>query len=168
MSTPSEVLQAIREAAEQGLSMGDVARTLGRTRNSVVGLAYRNGIKFAGSPFNPRPKGSAGRRGQPKPEGGTTPRLEAVKGLRPRVVRRYKQVFVERELRVPRAASGAGAGGPVESKGVHLGDLGVSDCRWPLWGEGKPTFWYCGNASGEEVYCEGHRRLAYQPPRGRG
>lgn len=160
----ADIIEALRAAAARGESMGDVAKALGRTRNSVVGLAYREGIKFQSRGYTPKPPGAR----VPRPSPEELEAARAAEGLRPRVVRRYKQTFVERELRVPRAASGAGAGGPVESKGVHLGDLGVSDCRWPLWGDGKPTFWYCGNDAGQEVYCEGHRRLAYQPPRGKG
>lgn len=52
------------------------------------------------------------------------------------------------------------------------GDIGPApkSCRWPLWGDEKPTHVYCGDkvAAPGQPYCESHAKKAQGQSTGQG
>lgn len=50
---------------------------------------------------------------------------------------------------------------PFKSRGIPLLQIGVMQCRYPLWGDqGCPEYLLCGNECGiTEAYCEHHARI---------
>ncbi len=53
---------------------------------------------------------------------------------------------------------------PDEMRAVVTAALGVSDCRYPLWGPEQRSGHHCGNPTNDgSPYCEHHMRVAYVP-----
>ncbi len=48
MTHKTEVLEAVRKLAKEGLYAREIARRLHLTKNQVIGLCYRHGVKLPG------------------------------------------------------------------------------------------------------------------------
>jgi GcrA cell cycle regulator len=139
-----ENIQRIRSLAEGGFSASQIAAQIGGvTRNSVVGVGARNGIKFHGASGGYM----GGRRTvQEKQENSNEPA--------PAPSRREIGGSVLREA-------------PVSEKDfkplmLTLVELDHGDCRWP---EGDQDFRFCGHPALLTMpYCKFHSRMAYRLP----
>jgi len=153
----------------EGHSAAEIGRTIGKTRNAIIGRLHRLRAKGLGLPKQtPRPR--------------TTP-LPTRKPSAPRVIRSAKPARVEKseELRAKAANVGSGvhlayptsrepwrvpkaeAFRPLPGTDpVPLIGRPAFTCAWVVEGEGADAL-CCGQRVGVSSYCPSHRRLAYLP-----
>lgn len=148
--TQVERNEKIFALAKEGLTAGQIGRKLQVSRNVVIGVLYRAGIKLARSgshAFNtvkrherpPKAKGSLPLKPprRPKAEWETLP-----SGPKAEFHGYRSAKLVEYEQDPP----------------VSLMDLGAGQCRWPI-GEGLAEFvGFCGKAATER-YCPVHMKV---------
>jgi hypothetical protein len=129
----------------EGRSAAFIAGELGPTvtRNAVVGLMHRSGIRSPKS--NPQ-----------SPVGDRSPRHNYPRVLRPIVPR------LKRPTRLPRLSPQPDSA--IESKPVALMDASVGECRWPLNDSNNlDEFRFCGGPVWlRSSYCAGHLLMAYR------
>lgn len=131
-----KVINIIRHLKEvEGLSAGQIAAQLNKTRNQICGVINRNNI---GSKFKPVNQYA-------KKDG-------VVKEKRIRFKPNKAQIMIA-ENYVP----------PVEQRKTLL-ELKNNSCRWPL-GDGPDYFFCGGDAGGNLPYCEHHCAIAYNAKR---
>ena len=139
MKRSREFVECVRDLAEEKhLSAGEIAIMLHVTRNTIIGLVHRAGIKLAksGAVGGPRQEYKS-RKAQP------VPRLP--RGSFPMIV-------PDAPLPEPDI---------VPDNAIGIMELTQGKCRWPYVGT---TTRYCGGESIEGLpYCPGHARLAYVP-----
>jgi GcrA cell cycle regulator len=138
-----EVVEQLRQLAESGLSASQAASHFeGMSRNSAVGIAFRQKFHFKGGngseprkPYKPREKGIRIVVTEPKTQ---------------------KQI-VSRIFAAPSV--------PIDAaRMLTLAQLGHDDCKWPYGDPSKEDFRYCGHARIESMpYCLAHCRMAYEP-----
>lgn len=118
-----------------------VGRRLGRTRDSVIGRAWRLGLhKGSQKPREALPYAQRPIKARTMPKPPSKP---------PRVIL------------PPRKALPAS---PVPAEGVPLMQLGHSSCRWSIGTDGMGEHLFCGQVSEvDRPYCVRHCRAAYQP-----
>jgi GcrA cell cycle regulator len=159
MSWTDERIETLAKLWLGGLSASRIAAELGAgiSRNAVIGKVHRLGL--------------AGRAKAATPTTATTPRTRAKPAQRaatPRnsapAVRGNTALQIAEEMVVHVAPR------PVEHvivplcEPVSLIDLREAMCRWPIGDPQQPDFRFCGAKSPTGAsYCEGHRRMAYQP-----
>ena len=132
-----EKIELLKQLLKDGVVTTEIAKTLGTTRNAVIGKAARSGFALVGCPV----------------------RKPAVRRHRPRLViyRTYAAYAPEYEIH-------AEATKPVKlatSDPCDLMGLTTQTCHWPLWD--KPDDkdkMYCGASTGGRVYCEQHTLTA--------
>ena len=121
----------------EGHSASDMARTIGTTRNAVIGKAKRLGLSL-------KPPIVA-RKGRPKAKVMLTPWVPPPRPPRP-----------------PPPPMDL----PMQCSPCTIADLVDDACHWPLWTDGTPfqEKFYCGAMTIEgHVYCPFHAARAYQP-----
>ncbi|MBV8567878.1 MAG: GcrA cell cycle regulator [Methylobacteriaceae bacterium] len=155
MSWTDERVELLRKLWGEGLSASQIAGQLGAgiTRNAVIGKVHRLGLcgrAKAPSNSSPRARPKASRSAQPRPSGALI-RGNTALAIATHVVARPAPRPVE-EVIVPL------------SERVTIMDLRDTMCRWPMGDPAQPEFRYCGaKAPSGAPYCDGHRRIAYQP-----
>lgn len=139
----------LRQLCARGISYGDIAMVMRRSRNSVIGYADRKGIdngrhNTGARPAKPpRPNYSPRRRITP-----VAPRPEP-----PEVVQITSEAF---DQAIP------------ESQRRTLLELTAETCRWPVGRPGTPEFFFCGAIPlNGNPYCREHDARAFIPPTGR-
>ena len=154
--TPDEKARAVRPLADEGLTAAQIAGKLGATsRNAVVGVADRNGIRLTWKPLGRRRKARKARKA-PEQERETQRQADEIIAARLHVTRedveqaRDKQRY--RELRIAHhkarrqrarkkaaeraeAPREAGTVWIIEAPGpaaVPIMEAGPRQCRWPV------------------------------------
>lgn len=165
MWTPEMDAIALRMVGE-GKSRTEVGKTLGKSRNAVIGRLHRLAKAGAQIPTFARPKKVAA----------VMPERPAM----PRVPRSAKATLVV-EKTAMRANTGVGVYNPAKGEAkawrpvdmavfrpladgerYRLTDRPAFTCAWPVDGEGADTF-CCGEPAKDGPYCVAHRRMAYVP-----
>lgn len=156
MTWTTEKIETALKLVDEGLSATMIGARIGKTRNAVLGKMHRMGVSLPGDNHNGRKKAKRINPHAPKPAAKTHPapaRIAEPKSAPPPAAIAPKPA--------PPAATAA------RPDPIHFTDMPqLGRCRWPLWGaddrfEDKH---FCG-AGGDpvHVYCEAHRRQAYEP-----
>jgi len=134
-----ERVAVVRTMADQGYSAQQIADHFGGvSRNAVVGIGFRNKIKFHGQ------AGNMTRNGQPRPKPKPKPRVFKPKATIP---------FKEPKTPIPDP-----------SKPIGIMELTAETSRWPIGDPSKDDFGFCGHQSIDGLpYCQSHCRISYQP-----
>jgi GcrA cell cycle regulator len=130
-------IEQLARLCVEGHSASDMARTIGTTRNAVIGKAKRLGLSLK-------------------------PPIVARKGRPPGKVMLTPWVPPPRPPRPPPPPMDL----PMQCSPCTIADLVDDACHWPLWTDGAPFHEkrYCGAMTIEgHVYCPFHTRIAYQP-----
>jgi hypothetical protein len=133
-------ISAASEFWKAGLSASQIGAKLGRTRNMVVAKASRHRDLFPGKQAGFHTKAP---KAEKQPAAFTAHRQSA-----------KISAGVHKDRTDPNFKP---------QQPVTIFDLGLTTCRWPLWGmDEKPgaSSLYCGDlATDSSVYCPHHRRL---------
>lgn len=131
----------------------EIAKALGKTRNTIVGKVWRlrrRGIEFAHHPIkgeNPKPKKVV-----------KSPRVRSTNPIASLTFKNKNDVN-QRYKFVPREA--------VEAKPLNIGfwKLKANSCRYVM-NDGMPeNFIFCGAPKERGSYCEAHALICYAPPK---
>jgi len=145
----------------EGLSTIEIGRRLGMSKNAVIGKAHRLGLPARPSPIRGGKGGAAAvakarerstrRRSGPPPIGGAPSVMPAARDYPLRAS-------------VEPAGAAAQAPPPVVPAIVTKPPAIRGGCRWPLWGNERPTHEYCDapRAAWDCPYCPAHRARAYE------
>ena len=131
--TPERV-DVIRELAIAGCSGNEIAACFNVTRNTIIGVCWRNKIPLGGS--NPDPK-----------------RRAACAGARMKIASKRQEVRTRTTAPVPQIAPVI----PPPPTGIPLEALTKTTCRWPLLDRAPQLF--CG-AHADGRYCAHHTAKA--------
>lgn len=138
---------AIAKLAAQGLAGGQIAEELGVTRNVVIGICYRNGIKLRG------------KKKKKTPPAKKALYLSKKREVAPKTVRKRKPKPIIVAPSGPKAlytgARGEELVGYEAHQGVSLQQLGSKSCHWPLGELNDPPTRFCGREA-EDKYCPVH------------
>lgn len=137
--------EQVAELWRGGLSASQIATELGKpyvTRNAVIGLIHRSGLTGQGT-REPRQREAKPRMTKPHH------RRKMSWSVKPLAESLPPEPVVAQKISLPE---------PISLR-VSLIDLKPHQCRWP---EGEGPFTFCG-AKAVDVYCEHHRKRAYQP-----
>lgn len=146
--------QHLRELVAEHKSAGQIAKTMGKTRNAVVGQVYRMGLKLTGQLRRPSNIGPKKRVRKAK---------KSDSALVTQEVALQAKVAISAPT-IPEAPKPPQSGLPV-GRTDGIGILSVSDhvCRWPITGENVPPrdhrFCGCGIDFGK-IYCPDHWQIA--------
>lgn len=153
----AERIQQLRDLAERGYTATQIANQIGASsRNAVIGKANRLGIRI----------------GIPRIKGRTRPGIPArPPGPRKKVVRKAPDTGTLGPLPAPVEPEKVEALFEqkvaeinAEPKLLTLLELPASGaCRWPVGDPKTEEFRFCGADCGGSIYCQAHRRLAYDP-----
>jgi GcrA cell cycle regulator len=135
-----ENIERVKALAEGGFSAAQIAAAIGGvSRNAVVGVGHRQGIRFHGNP-GLRVGTSRASRAPQSETAPTKSRLSIVNEL----------------LRKPQTET------EVERFMLTFDELNRGDCKYPF---GDSDFRFCGLPAIEgQPYCQHCSRLAYQSP----
>jgi GcrA cell cycle regulator len=124
----------------QGYSTAVIGHRLGVTKNAVIGRARR--LKLTPRP-NPVRADQVAARAKAREE--AAQRMAAIR-------ERVEAIMPQQPEPAPR---------PVAAAPIFTGQ-----CKWPLWGDEKPTHAYCGGpAEPGKPYCAEHCARAYTKPK---
>jgi GcrA cell cycle regulator len=160
MSWTDERIETLAKLWLGGLSASRIAAELGAgiSRNAVIGKVHRLGLAGRAKAATPATPATPRVRTKPAAQRQATPRSSAP------AVRGNTALQVAEEMVVHVAPR------PMEHvivplcEPVSLVDLREAMCRWPIGDPQQPDFRFCGAKSPTGAsYCEGHRRMAYQP-----
>jgi GcrA cell cycle regulator len=165
---PTETIEKARALWNEGLPAREIGQRLGRSVNSVIGMAHRNGFPTRGS--RPRPMTEGDRK-----------RILALADAKPGFGIRRRVVPKQPERDGPAPASGAGGTRPsavepptADSSPVHPRVIAAPlpawisgakpGCSWPIGEPGTPGFRYCDEPRAVRSYCAEHAAVAYRSP----
>jgi hypothetical protein len=144
-------IKAIGDLWSAGASASAIGTALGVTKNAVIGIVHRYGLKRSEA-INVRNRRSAGlerSERQPRKPKAERPTEKAPKMAAPKLA--YERVFVCTEADLAKAKT--------------LADLDINECRFPLNdpapGMGETTL-FCAEPT-HRTYCRKHARVAYAP-----
>lgn len=138
--TPDRV-SAIRDLAASGCSGNEIAACFNVTRNTIIGVCWRNKIPLGGA--NPDPK-----------------RRAACAGAVQRIASKRKEVRTRITAPVPKVAPVV----PPPASGIALEALTKTTCRWPLLDRAPQLF--CGGHTDDGRYCQHHAAKAVSANQG--
>lgn len=143
----------LRALAAEGHTSSQIAKALGRTRNSVIGKCRRNSIQLKGPvPFAFRDLGTPAER---KP-----PQIEPAKPKRQKAPQRRRAVLLD-----PIQTTAAVLPPLQALAGVPFFDLPPNGCRFGLWGNDRPDFRdkrFCGAPKlPGRPWCQDHALRVY-------
>jgi GcrA cell cycle regulator len=139
---PDIEVDLLRKLFAEGLSGGQIAAQIPRSRNSIIGKLHRLGLKLS-------PKASTGR-----PIG--------LRLKRKRSGKNYRNAPWKRPIIEQTALTDLLPEPPANP--VTLLQLTDATCRWPCSGEGADTL-FCGAVpAGDKPYCKFHCMRAYSRP----
>lgn len=155
-----ERVKFVREQWMLGVSAGEISKLLGVTRNAVIGLVYRRGMKRP-LPLQEAARRSGGRmKGQTYAKAAPKPKLVPVPsqdGVRVFLVPEEEAAAMPARQPEPTVSLPSGYEDPVLS-------LRALDCRYPIGEPGKPGFRFCyAIKAGNGPYCISHKRLCQVP-----
>lgn len=172
---PAIVEEVIRRYLD-GETSGEIARSMGRSRNSIIGIVYRAGAKrdadvqrvamsrtHRAALSRARAAPRAPRAIKP-PKPAPAPKTAQVVELRPATVSRIGiagngATFEQApQLTIPPLRDAAATGEPARIMDEHFGG-----CRWPISGEGADMTFCCGPRDEGKTYCAAHNPLAFSP-----
>jgi GcrA cell cycle regulator len=177
-SWSDERVETVTRLCADGLSAAEIAAEIGGvTRNAVIGIMHRKGIK-SGQPHGVRINPPVPRSSAPGNGGGIA---HAVAKKRRRIARLQAgsgNGHVPGASVVAIRAKAAAAGAPPTECGhpidmtpdapedcprrCSLFDLRSNSCRWPVGDPASPEFFFCGSESLDNLpYCAAHARRAY-------
>ncbi len=149
MTWTTERIELLKAHFTAGLSCGQIARTMGMSRNAVIGKLNRLGLS--------RPKAVG-----PRP----AERKKAPEFRRPRLVTHNPAMALRLDPFVAEDEA------PISSAArCSLLELTAAKCRWPIGDPGSASFRFCGTTQTAGLpYCAAHARMAYrrQTPRAAG
>lgn len=147
-----EKIQLLQEQWEAGLSITQIGKNLGMTRNAVVGKAHRMGLNKRPSPIL-RGENSAL----------SAPRL-APQAPRKKLADAAPKTAQARSEK-PAAPSGPSRNGLAQVAAALSAAIPVSKtatCKWPIGDPRKPDFHFCEAPALEgKPYCAQHCALAF-------
>ncbi len=136
--TASAKIQRVRDVYRAGMSAFQIGKAIGEpSRNAIIGLYKRNPGLRADCPLQP---------------------IEVKHETTRAPAKRLNQVVYSPVRRVPLPNPTPMPAHAPEPLMVPLMELGARQCKWPM-NDGGP-FLFCGNPSGDKVYCRHHMRLA--------
>ena len=147
MSWTPELIKELKKLWKKGLTTGEIGRSIGMSKNAVVGKAHRLGLESRPSPIKREVK---------------------IKKEKPRTVIKKEVKSAQKVIEAPIESEIEEAVKPVKKvktgkiKGVKLVDLKPTSCRWPEGDPKDPDFHFCGKeiVPGKS-YCEEHCAVAY-------
>ncbi len=140
---------AVAAGVNELRSASFIAKQLGTTRNAVLGLAHRRGVKMVPKePAQPNADGKVRVR-KPRP-----PRPPRERKPQPVAVKREAPAMVEDTAPVVNVAAWAVLPG---STPLMLHECTDKHCHWPVYGEGEPKL-FCAEpvANTKRRYCAAH------------
>ena len=165
--TPAEDALALRLVRE-GKSRAEIGRTVGRSRNAVIGRLMRLAEAGEAIPAYKRPDKAVSDAPRPEPRAPRAPRaakasLEAEKRAIKANTGHGVYSIVGGSQKPWRPANMAAFTPLNEGERLRLTDRPAFTCAWPVGGEGADTL-CCGERTADESpYCLTHRRMAYVP-----
>jgi GcrA cell cycle regulator len=151
-----ESVRDLKRLVADGRSGGEISRTFGTTRNTIIGKAHRLGLKF--NPAN-EPMAYRGMRPQAGPT--TRPRHRKPGKLTPAPV---SFVTPKPAVPKPRRETKRTKDAPLAMAPCTIVELTAERCHWPLWNDdGSGARLYCGGVAIENdklPYCAHHTRVA--------
>ncbi len=159
MGWTAEKIEQLNKLWSEGMSITEIGKILGMTRNAVVGKAHRLGLAKRPSPIarapGPRPVAQPAPAVQPtRPVVAPTPAAAAASApvVETPVVAPKPAMPVMPQPARPRPAPA------FRATRVANGPA----CRWPIGDPKSPDFHFCGSPSIEgKPYCEKHCAMAY-------
>jgi len=160
MEWTEERVETLKTLWTQGNSASEVSRSLGVTRNAVIGKVHRLGLGRRHAPAPPRtisaqtarrPRGHSGWLGAAtRPHAPPRPRPNHAE---PSALAAHARPSLDdlraEALDLPPTAD--------------LLNLNVHSCRWPIGHPDQPGFGFCGrDRQGPGAYCDHHRSLAFR------
>lgn len=154
--SPAEKADAVAPLAADGLTSAQIALALGApSRDAVIGVCWRNGIKLMWKPVNEasgaEQRAYAAQR-RWRPLRANTPRSEvkaANRELKPVRLPTLRRSEVARRR-------------PAPMRGIEITAAPRDACRFPLWAEGDDHRRVCGAAAAAGSWCEHHRQRVFR------
>lgn len=172
-----ERVKRLETLVGEGLSAAQIGQAMGITRNAVIGLVHRRGIRLHHLPTGFERGGGGVKRKRVYNENDRArwQRCKATPEARAKARERMRLVRAEARAaggiksytpRTPRAPTVRPEPPPAPNMLlVGILDLEFSSCRFPVGDPRLPGFAYCGVKHDDlGSYCAFHRHLAYQPP----
>lgn len=163
-----ELKQYALDLVRDGHSASAIARQvnerfrLSKTRNAIIGLAHRNGLRLRGDPVEEKAAGRPRTRTHKVRRPRKPPLQKAKDSFRPirDIIRDGMPIPSPKETDIPRVSF------------LELGEDGKSHCKWPCVSDPRETPLAAPQFCGEPrlpglSYCEAHTRRAYAPPQPR-
>lgn len=149
-----DTIRELRRLWSERNSTAEIGRTMGISKNAVVGKAHRLDLPGRPSPIR---TGSAPRSPRvPRPR--SIPRLADIKPL---------PCLSETNISPPLPHI-ARTVAPARPAAIAPRRIGAHSCCWPIGEPGTPAFRFCDEPAPLDVpYCDEHARLAYRPRRRR-
>lgn len=135
MGWTDEQVEELKRLWDKGLTTGEIGKTLGVSKNAVVGKAHRLGLNSRPSPI---------RRGDDENTAADVP----------------EQSTAEKKTVKPSPAKKTAE--KEKKKLFTVNDLTSSSCRWPVGDPKDENFHFCGKeALPDKPYCAEHAAIAY-------
>ena len=149
MSWTPELIKELKKLWKKGLTTGEIGRSIGMSKNAVVGKAHRLGLESRPSPIKREEV-------IPQKEKGIRVPKKEPKTIAPKVVAPPKMVEPAPEVKPVKKAR------PGKTGGVKLVDLKPASCRWPEGDPKEAEFHFCGaEVVPGKSYCDEHCAIAY-------
>jgi GcrA cell cycle regulator len=140
-----ELVERLRALWAEGVSVAEIGRRLGFSKNSIVGKAHRLGLPSRPSPI--KHGGPSPRRSRPqRVRGPSLPKLASIAAPVPQPPPPIIAQPVRMALPKPRSS------------------WRITPCCWPMSAPGTRDFRFCDSASvPNKPYCEQHCSVAFIP-----
>ena len=144
---PEDVVMRIRDLwvqTDPELSTNEIGRRVGRSKNSVVGIAHRNDFPAKGSPI--KRGGVTAESRPPKRAAPQSALLALPNGNEPSVL-----MPLTPNARLVKAVPEVAKPKPLPTR----------ECCWPIGQPGTSTFRFCDSPTTNRNYCDEHEKVAY-------
>lgn len=160
--TRNTIRSLIRDKWPSGRSVKEMAKEISAeldlpiSKNMVSGLAHRMKLDKRESPIKPKqpwtPEKIRKQKFNPTPTKIKNPKNATIRQIW------FSGAREEKPEPKPKAARRP-ALNPIPMEALRS-----NSCRWPEWGDERPTFMYCGEKTPEHSsYCSYHRSFAFKP-----
>lgn len=158
MAWTDERVNMLKKLWAEGYSASQIAKSLGdTTRNAVIGKVHRLGIaERAVSPQAQTRKANKAKTMAPrkpaKPVKAKARKAPAIRRPDNPIIRPETSEAVPTRMEL------------WAERPISLLELNLHTCRWPIGDPATDDFHFCGGkVETSDVYCEVHRKIAYQP-----